>query len=73
MAKCINSDFVADAARLIGQANSSLKLIGQLKKEIGYYPTKCSRDFKSTYNPLDYYVSLPKFIDKLQINNLNKN
>ena len=31
----INSDFVADAARLIGQANSSLKLIGQLKKEIG--------------------------------------
>ena len=31
----INSDFVADAARLIGQANSSLKLIGQFKKEIG--------------------------------------
>lgn len=31
----ISSDFVADAARLIGQANTSLKLIGQLKKEIG--------------------------------------
>ena len=31
----INSDFVADAAKLIGQANSSLKLVGQLKKEIG--------------------------------------
>jgi len=31
----ITSEFVADAARLIGQANSSLKLIGQLKKEIG--------------------------------------
>ncbi|QDP59927.1 MAG: hypothetical protein GOVbin709_51 [Prokaryotic dsDNA virus sp.] len=31
----ITSEFVADAARLIGQANSSLKLVGQLKKEIG--------------------------------------
>lgn len=31
----ITSDFVADATRLIGQANSSLKLVGQLKKEIG--------------------------------------
>ena len=31
----MNSEFVADAAKLIGQANSSLKLIGQLKKEIG--------------------------------------
>ena len=31
----MNSDFVADAAKLISQANSSLKLIGQLKKEIG--------------------------------------
>lgn len=31
----ITSEFVADATRLIGQANSSLKLVGQLKKEIG--------------------------------------
>ena len=31
----ITSEFFADAARLIGQANSSLKLVGQLKKEIG--------------------------------------
>ena len=31
----ITSEFVADAAKLIGQANSSLKLVGQLKKEIG--------------------------------------
>jgi hypothetical protein len=31
----ITSEFVADVARLIGQANSSLKLVGQLKKEIG--------------------------------------
>jgi len=31
----ITSDFVADASKLIGQANSSLKLVGQLKKEIG--------------------------------------
>ena len=31
----INSDFVADATRLIGQANTSLKLVAQLKKEIG--------------------------------------
>tara|TARA_R100000995_G_scaffold14634_1_gene5725 strand:- start:1772 stop:2392 length:621 start_codon:yes stop_codon:yes gene_type:complete len=31
----ITPEFVADATRLIGQANSSLKLIGQLKKEIG--------------------------------------
>jgi hypothetical protein len=31
----ITSEFVADAARLIGQANTSLKLVGQLKKEIG--------------------------------------
>ena len=31
----MNSEFVADAAKLIGQSNSSLKLIGQLKKEIG--------------------------------------
>ena len=30
-----NSDFVADATRLIGQANTSLKLVAQLKKEIG--------------------------------------
>ena len=31
----ITSEFVTDAAKLIGQANSSLKLVGQLKKEIG--------------------------------------
>jgi hypothetical protein len=31
----ITSEFVADASRLIGQANTSLKLVGQLKKEIG--------------------------------------
>jgi len=31
----ISSEFVTDAAKLIGQANSSLKLVGQLKKEIG--------------------------------------
>tara|TARA_R110002020_G_scaffold470410_2_gene696306 strand:- start:345 stop:974 length:630 start_codon:yes stop_codon:yes gene_type:complete len=31
----ITDDWVASAARLVGQANSSLKLIGQLKKEIG--------------------------------------
>jgi hypothetical protein len=31
----MNSEFVADAAKLIGQANNSLKLIGHLKKEIG--------------------------------------
>jgi|TARA_R110000744_G_scaffold241807_2_gene359043 hypothetical protein len=31
----ITSEFVADAAKLIGQANASLKLVGQLKKEIG--------------------------------------
>jgi len=31
----ISSEFVADAAKLIGQANASLKLVGQLKKEIG--------------------------------------
>ena len=31
----ITSDFVADASKLISQANSSLKLVGQLKKEIG--------------------------------------
>lgn len=31
----ITSEFVADATRLIGQANASLKLVGQLKKEIG--------------------------------------
>jgi len=31
----ITSDFVADATRLIAQANSSLKLVGTLKKEIG--------------------------------------
>ncbi len=31
----ITSEFVTDAARLIGQANNSLKLIGHLKKEIG--------------------------------------
>jgi len=31
----ITSDFVADATRLIGQANTSLKLVGTLKKEIG--------------------------------------
>ena len=31
----ISSEFVSDAAKLIGQANSSLKLVGQLKKEIG--------------------------------------
>ena len=31
----INSGFVADVTKLLGQANASLKLIGQLKKEIG--------------------------------------
>jgi len=31
----ITDEWVASAARLVGQANSSLKLIGQLKKEIG--------------------------------------
>jgi tRNA U55 pseudouridine synthase TruB len=31
----ITSEFVTDASRLIAQANSSLKLVGQLKKEIG--------------------------------------
>ena len=31
----MNSEFVADAAKLIGQANNSLKLVGHLKKEIG--------------------------------------
>tara|TARA_R100000152_G_C6779345_1_gene210895 strand:+ start:317 stop:946 length:630 start_codon:yes stop_codon:yes gene_type:complete len=31
----ITPDFVSDATRLIGQANSSIKLIAQLKKEIG--------------------------------------
>tara|TARA_R100001509_G_scaffold152578_2_gene112935 strand:- start:1277 stop:1909 length:633 start_codon:yes stop_codon:yes gene_type:complete len=31
----ITSDWVADAARLTNQANQSLRLIGQLKKEIG--------------------------------------
>tara|TARA_R110002020_G_scaffold184769_4_gene382040 strand:+ start:6843 stop:7484 length:642 start_codon:yes stop_codon:yes gene_type:complete len=31
----ISSEFVSDATRLIGQANASLKLVGQLKKEIG--------------------------------------
>ncbi len=31
----ITSDFVTDAARLIAQANTSLKLVGTLKKEIG--------------------------------------
>jgi hypothetical protein len=31
----ITSEFVTDAARLIGQANTSLKLVGTLKKEIG--------------------------------------
>ena len=31
----ITSEFVADAAKLIGQANTSLKLVGQLKREIG--------------------------------------
>ena len=31
----ITSEFVADASKLIGQANASLKLVGQLKKEIG--------------------------------------
>lgn len=31
----ITTEFVTDAARLIAQANSSLKLVGQLKKEIG--------------------------------------
>jgi len=31
----MNSEFVADVSRLIGQANSSIKLIAQLKKEIG--------------------------------------
>ncbi len=31
----ITSEFVADASRLIGQANSALKLVGQLKREIG--------------------------------------
>lgn len=31
----ITSEWVADASRLVGNANSSLRLIGQLKKEIG--------------------------------------
>ena len=31
----ITSDFVADASRLIAQANTSLKLVGTLKREIG--------------------------------------
>lgn len=31
----MTSEFVTDAAKLIGQANNSLKLIGHLKKEIG--------------------------------------
>ena len=31
----IDGDWLANATRLIGQANSSLKLIGTLKKEIG--------------------------------------
>ncbi len=31
----ITSEFVADASRLIAQANTSLKLVGTLKKEIG--------------------------------------
>jgi len=31
----ITSEFVADASRLISQANSALKLVGQLNKEIG--------------------------------------
>ena len=31
----ITSEFVTDASRLIAQANASLKLVGQLKKEIG--------------------------------------
>ena len=30
----ITSEWVADAAKLVGQANSSLRLIGQLKQEI---------------------------------------
>jgi hypothetical protein len=31
----ISSEWVADATKLVGQANTSLKLVGQLKKEIG--------------------------------------
>ena len=31
----MTSEFVTDVTRLIGQANTSLKLVGQLKKEIG--------------------------------------
>ena len=31
----ITSEWVADAAKLVGQANTSLRLVGQLKKEIG--------------------------------------
>ena len=31
----ITSDWVADAAKLVAQANTSLRLVGQLKKEIG--------------------------------------
>ena len=31
----ITSEWVADAAKLVGQANTSLKLVGQLKREIG--------------------------------------
>ena len=34
-AEGIDGDWLANATRLIGQANSSLKLIGTLKKEIG--------------------------------------
>ena len=31
----ITSEWVADAAKLVAQANTSLRLVGQLKKEIG--------------------------------------
>jgi hypothetical protein len=31
----ITSEWVADATKLVGQANTSLRLVGQLKKEIG--------------------------------------
>jgi hypothetical protein len=31
----ITSEWIADATKLVGQANTSLRLVGQLKKEIG--------------------------------------
>tara|TARA_Y100000361_G_scaffold149102_1_gene162872 strand:- start:161 stop:634 length:474 start_codon:yes stop_codon:yes gene_type:complete len=31
----ISSDFVSDASKLVNQANNALRMVGQLKKEIG--------------------------------------